>query len=95
MDIRSLKPWLPVESATVRRSLEAELSREIGAGHLLFGMPAFAIGKRQDQDDVLFDLGDGRVAEVHLTWRGLQEEDSRWPKTSIYSSPAEWAKKQA
>jgi len=47
--------------------LQAELAKELGPSHALFGQQAEAIGRRLDQDDVLFALADDRVVEVHLT----------------------------
>jgi hypothetical protein len=85
-----LEPWVPVKSREARSTFETELCREVGAGHLLLGLSVAAVAKREDQDDVLFMLSDGRVAEVHLTWRGRQEVDARWPSTAIYPSAEVW-----
>jgi len=51
--------------------MEAELRREMSKGHVLFGRSVAAIGRRVDNDDVLFYLGDvpPRFAVVHLTYR--------------------------
>jgi hypothetical protein len=54
-------------------------------------VPVVALARRRDQDDVLFGLADGRVAEVHLTWSGKVEADSRWPRTTIFASIGNWA----
>jgi hypothetical protein len=35
-------------------------------------------------------MPDGKVAEVHLTWRGDIETDPRWPSTQIYGTIDEW-----
>ena len=86
-----LEPWSPIDDEKRHRELEAELAREIGVDHVLHGIPATAIGQRADQDDVLFLLEDGRVAEVHLTWRGSTEIDEIWPRTMIYASREVWA----
>ena len=50
------------------------------------------IGRRFDQDDALFLLPGGRVAEVHLTWSGKREPDPGWPSTAIWPSLEAWAK---
>ena len=94
MSIDWPEPWRPIASSKAGIALEAELRRELAGGHPLFGMPAIAIARRQDQDDVLFALPDGRVAEVHLTWRGQPEPDPRWPYTTIYQSVASWAQQR-
>jgi hypothetical protein len=85
-----LEPWMPIDGDKARSTFEAELCRELGAGHPLLGLPVVAIARRGDQDDVLFMLSDGRVAEVHLTWRRRREDDARWPRTSIYPSVEAW-----
>ena len=90
MNVQWLEPWMLVESSEARSAFEAELCRELGAGHPLLGLPVAAIARRADQDDVLFLLGDGRVAEVHLTWRRRPEDDARWPRTLIYPSVEAW-----
>src|SRR5262245_12630810 len=90
MTVHGLDPWMPVESGEARSAFEAELYRELGAGHSLSGLPVVAIARRADQDDVLFMLGDGRVAEVHLTWLGRPEDVPRWPGTSIHASIEAW-----
>jgi hypothetical protein len=59
-------------------------------GHGLFGLPLLAIGEKGD--DVLFALldGSGRVAEVHLTWKG-EAERPPWPGAGLFDSFAAWA----
>jgi hypothetical protein len=84
-------PFSPVAHPEDKLALEAELRRELKAGHPLFGLPVAAIGRRYDQDDVLFEIldGSGRVAEVHLTWAGEREKPP-WPGTVLFDSFAEW-----
>lgn len=91
MNVDWLYPWIPVDSDEARRLFEGELTKEVGAGHPLSGLTATAIGRVDGLDDILFDLGDGRVAEVHLTWRGRTEIDSRWPGTAIFASVDQWS----
>ncbi len=84
-------PFFPIEHAEDKPAFEAELRRELKSAHPLFGAPVAAIGRRYDQDDVLFALldGSGRVAEVHLTWAG-EKEQPPWPGTAVFESFAEW-----
>ena len=91
MVIDWLYPWIPVEIEADRRIFERELISEAGAGHPLFGLTATAIGRVDGLDDILFDLRDGRVAEVHLTWRGRTEIDSRFPRTAVFASVVQWS----
>ncbi len=92
MNIEWLEPWAPIERPAERIAFETELQREIGATHKLFGLSVVALARRQDEDDVLFEIDDGRFAEVHLTWRKDREPDARWPHTTIYESASAWIK---
>jgi len=68
----STHPWQQLGTSD---ALMSELHRELAPGHALFGVPLNAIARRLDSDDVLVSLNDGsgRVALVHLTWRGKPE----------------------
>jgi hypothetical protein len=57
-------------------------------------MPLGLIARRDDTDDALFLLEDGRVAEVHMTWRKSAEPDPRWPATAIFASLEDWARER-
>jgi hypothetical protein len=82
-----LEPWCAVNDA----SLVDELRRELPPGHVLTGLGVAACARRQDRDDVLFEILDGtaRLARVQLTYQA--ESDSRWPLTTLFSTEAEWA----
>jgi hypothetical protein len=82
-----LEPWFAVNDP----GLADELRRELSPGHILTGLSVTARARRQDRDDVLFEIrdGSGRLAQVHLTYQ--QESDSRWPLTVVFSTEAEWA----
>ena len=80
--------WSAIVGMSERESLEKELQRELYSSHILYGIEAAAIGRRWRRDDVLFLLRDGRLAQVHLTWR--QETNPVWPDTQIYASFEEW-----
>ena len=81
-----LVPWHSVDDPAVRHSLLAEFQREIPKGHVLTGASLTVIGRRQDCDDVLFALSDGRVAIVHLTWSGKREPVPSSPWTKLFDS---------
>jgi hypothetical protein len=91
MNIVWLEPWMPIEQPEAREAMRSELRSELCPSHPLFGLPVVALARRCDQDDVLFELADGRVAEVHLTWSRKQETDPRWPRATIFASAAVWA----
>jgi hypothetical protein len=83
--------WFPIEFASDKQALVAELLREVQPGHPLHGLQITAIGRRYGRDDVLFLLQDGsdRVAEVHLTWVGERERPP-WPHTLLFPSFKAW-----
>lgn len=78
--------------ATYLRAWESELACETGPGHPLYQIGATLIARRFDCDDALYQLEDGRVAMVHLTWIRRQESDPRWPNTLLYDSLQAWEK---
>jgi hypothetical protein len=84
-----LEPWraLPLERA---KALLREVQIELSPGHPLYGVDLTAIAVSRLADDVLFRLDDGRVADVHLTWRRGAEQNP-WPMHRIYVSLEEWA----
>ena len=79
-------------AATVddRRVLENQFQVEVGHGHPLKGAHVRLLARRIDQDDALFSVDDGRLAEVHLTWRRKEETDAAWPRTKIFANLDEW-----
>lgn len=89
------EPWFAVDEMgpDFGVTFEQVLRREVGPGHLLYGVPVQAISKSGANDDVLFRLldGSGRVADVHLTWTGSFPERPPWPHTVLYDSIEVWA----
>jgi hypothetical protein len=84
-----LEPWYALAEEECI-TLRAELTRELPPGHALEGIQVKCLARRQDRDDVLFELqdGTGRFASVHLTWQ--VEREPPWPSTVIYEGVAEW-----
>jgi hypothetical protein len=64
--------------------LDRELLRELGDGHPLRGRPAHAVARRDDCDDVAFDVEGAGLCVVHLTW--AREADARWPRFEFVQS---------
>jgi hypothetical protein len=81
---------MPCDEAQSDR-LSNELNRELSNGHVLYGRGVRAVMMRIDRDDVSFELDDGALAVVHLTW--APERDPRWPATRLYGSFEEFAGK--
>jgi hypothetical protein len=77
--------WIPVSVETAAK-LEAELRRELPRSHQLAGRSLRAVARRDNTDDVLFELatGEGPVFCVHLTWS--VERKPPWPWTDRYDS---------
>lgn len=80
--------WGAIKSDTEREWAETELQREVCPQHILYGIRPTAVGRRWRRDDVLFELPDGRFAQVHLTRRF--EANPHWPDTQIYLTFQEW-----
>jgi hypothetical protein len=70
-----------------RVRFEDEYAVEIAKGHPLYGVLVRAIAKRQDCDDVLFELLRHlcEYAVVHLTWTGKEEVAPDWPGFELYA----------
>lgn len=75
------KPWYWDDT-----DLTKQLYREIPEKHVLFSKPIKTVGRRQDNDDVLFLLenGDFKYAVVHLTWSQKKLQDPNYPRTKLY-----------
>lgn len=86
-----LEPWYRIDDADVKGALERQLAIEVGSGHILEGLSVRLIARLDGTDDALFALPDGRIAEVHMTWRTSAETDPRWPATALFASLAHWA----
>lgn len=65
-----------------------ELYKEVSRNHVLYGVKVKELARREDCDDVLFQLLDGsnRYAVVHLTWTGKEEVNFSYPITRIYDN---------
>ena len=67
------EPWqrfVPGQAEAFLRELETELM----PGHALHGVALTALGHSAAADDALFQIGDNRVVEVHLTWSQHAEQ---------------------
>ena len=56
------------------RSFAAELKREIGESHPLWGRRLWAVARCDSDDRALYLTEDGEYYVVHLTWSGHNEE---------------------
>ncbi len=87
------EPWHSVEDAPeIQALLREQLELEMAEGHILGGRRVTAVGRRADNDDVLFLLDDGpELALVHLTWRDGREEEAFYPATTIFADTRAFA----
>ena len=82
-------PWVAVTPG----EFGGRLAKEAGPKHVLYHRSALAIGRRLDNDDVLFFLpqGPALLAVVHLTdSTRTPEPDPRVPHTRLFESVREW-----
>jgi len=83
-----IEPWNAIEEypPSVGIALEREAHIELAEDHPLHGFKLKAVARREDCDDVLFQIAESdTVAVVHLTWSGKLER-SPWPRAKIYES---------
>lgn len=74
-------PWEELAEHTAI-SLQKELHKELGPQHPLYGAAAVAVARRDDNDDVLFWIGElEKYAVVHLTWSSTNI--APYPKTLL------------
>ncbi len=90
------KPWGEGsdETETFAAAFDEQLRREVARGHVLYNEHCLAIAKREATDDVLFAVGEERVAVAHLTW-AQKPETPHWPSVTLYSSFEEFLSRAA
>lgn len=78
-----LKPWYATEV-----ELSHQLQKELKPGHVLYGKQVRTLARRQDNDDVLFEVDDAafRFAVVHLTWSQKPCSGIGYPRTETFQS---------
>ncbi len=75
------EPWYWTD-----HDLTKQLQVELSDDHLLKSRQVKTQARRQDNDDVLFELEDGSFAIVHLTWQQKAHDSPAWPRTDLYDS---------
>jgi hypothetical protein len=78
------EPWRALISGEADAILR-ELRTELSPGHTLHGVNLKAIAASRRADDVLFQRDDGRVCQVHLTWR-VSADQSPLPRHRMFST---------
>jgi len=76
------EPWYWTDD-----DLLQQLRKEIGLNHNLRGGILKTLARRQDNDDVLFQLDNEKFVIVHLIWN--ESFDSKWPRFKIFGNWSE------
>jgi|EndMetStandDraft_4_1072995.scaffolds.fasta_scaffold176510_2 hypothetical protein len=81
-----IRSSLPVPWHWDDTDLTTQLRRELPLDHKLVFKKVRSIGRRQDNDDVLFEIEDDhyKYAVVHLTWAQNRLKDNSYPTTEFY-----------
>jgi hypothetical protein len=83
-----LKPWRRVTDEQAM-FFEGELKRVLAPHHPLFGRHLAAAAVTCETDDVLFQLDEGVLAQVHLTY-ALHPEAPGFPYCQMFSTFGDW-----
>jgi hypothetical protein len=83
-----MEPWTALAPGKADDFLR-ELRIELSPGHPLYGVNLKAIATSLQADDVLFQLDDGRVCQMHLTWRKSAERPP-WPHHQMFARLEDW-----
>jgi hypothetical protein len=77
------EPWYKTD-----QDLKDQLKREVSKKHILYKKDVKTIARRQDNDDVLFQITNltNTYALVHLTWSQKVQKDPNYPTTIIYNT---------
>jgi hypothetical protein len=73
------EPWYWTDE-----NLSKQLEIELHDNHILKGRSTKTIARRQDNDDVLFEIENGEYAVVHITWQKSAHKNILFPTTEIY-----------
>lgn len=84
------EPWRELISSEAEAFLR-EMRTELSPRHPLHGVNLKAIAASGQADDMLFQLDDGRVCQVHLTWRRSAEQPP-WPRHRMFATLEEWVR---
>jgi len=70
-----------------------ELKLELPKDHMLCNENAKLIARKTNNDDIVLELEDKRIAVVHLTWKSKKEIDG-YPITRIYKDKVDFWNKE-
>ena len=83
--------WHVLNNSREYEAVARELQIELPKGHALSGVSVITVARRTSNDDILLEISDGsgRIAEVHLTWRGSRQT-LPFPETHIFDGVEHW-----
>jgi hypothetical protein len=84
-----LEPWGQV-TGTRAEFLERRAAKELAPDHALYQKLRAAVAITGASDDVLFELADGRFAQVHLTYTKTPPERPGFPRYRIFETLYDW-----
>ncbi|MBL8234213.1 MAG: hypothetical protein JNL98_37300 [Bryobacterales bacterium] len=85
------QPWIALAAdPDAAIGLTRELEREMRADDPLRRLHPLCIARSTIGDDALFQLNDGSVASVHLTYTPKPPERRGWPERQIFHSLTDW-----
>ena len=87
-----LLPWVGTAAPDFPGGVAGRFALEVAPGHRLEGRSLRTVARRQDTDDVLFevDADPPFYASVHLTWSAERETNPSMPWTRLYLTLEEW-----
>jgi hypothetical protein len=84
------EPWCQFVPGQADAFLQ-ELERELSPEHPLHGVKLIPLGHSGAADDALFEMGDGRLVQVHLTFSARTEQPAL-PFYRIYANADDWVR---
>ena len=81
-------PWYLLTDKKRISFFEEELARELHLSHRLYGLKAKCFAKSDSNDDVAFEIEDGSIAVVHLTYS--VESSGNFPGYKKFQSSESW-----
>ncbi|WP_199912809.1 hypothetical protein [Aquimarina aquimarini] len=84
-ELKFIEPYwgaIEMEEKSIQKLMD-ELELELPDDHLLLNENSELIARKTNNDDIVLELEDGRIAVVHLTWKS-KKETNEYPITRIY-----------
>ncbi|WP_025665359.1 hypothetical protein [Aquimarina megaterium] len=94
-ELKFLEPYWDVVEMEEKniQELMNELKLELSDDHLLRNENAELIARKTNNDDIVLELEDERIAVVHLTWKSKKETNG-YPITRIYKDKVDFWNKE-